>query len=272
MPNDNELWIPPQLPKAQKKLDRRHKNVRQIFWRWTGFPEKTLWDWLQLLGALAIPIVIAAGTLWFSAQQSESSSQASEKQHQTDLQIAKDQQEESALQTYLDRMSDLLLNSKLRESQPGDEVRNVARARTLTILAQLDGTRKGEIIRFLDEAGIIDQRNVIISLRDADLRKAYLHKAYLNHADLSYINLNDADLSEADLSYSNLNNTNFSYTNFNYAELWSADLTDSNIRGVSLIYTDLRTANLKGTHATQRQLKQAMSLQGAIMPDGSTHP
>jgi hypothetical protein len=29
-------------------------------WKWTGFGEKKLWDWLQLLSALAIPVVLAA--------------------------------------------------------------------------------------------------------------------------------------------------------------------------------------------------------------------
>src|SRR5260370_22489639 len=114
MSTDNMLWIPPLSPKGQKKLNSYHRKL----FRWTGFSGKTLWDWLQLLAALAIPVVIAAGTLWFSAQQNEASFQASEKQHKTDIQIAKDQhqtdtqlaqdqQQETALQTYLDRMSDL---------------------------------------------------------------------------------------------------------------------------------------------------------------------
>src|SRR5918993_3442278 len=36
---------------------------------WTGFGDKTVWDWLQLLSALAIPVVLAAAGLWFTAQQ-----------------------------------------------------------------------------------------------------------------------------------------------------------------------------------------------------------
>jgi len=43
---------------------------RRSDWRsWTGFGGKTLWDWLQLLSALAIPIVLALAALWFSTQQ-----------------------------------------------------------------------------------------------------------------------------------------------------------------------------------------------------------
>ncbi len=30
---------------------------------WTGFARKTLWDWLQLLAALAVPVVL---TFWCS--------------------------------------------------------------------------------------------------------------------------------------------------------------------------------------------------------------
>jgi hypothetical protein len=38
---------------------------------WTGFGDKTFWDWLQLLSALAIPVVLAAAGLWFTAQQDQ---------------------------------------------------------------------------------------------------------------------------------------------------------------------------------------------------------
>jgi hypothetical protein len=36
---------------------------------WTGFKDKTLWGWLQLLGALAIPLVLAIVGFWFTTQQ-----------------------------------------------------------------------------------------------------------------------------------------------------------------------------------------------------------
>jgi hypothetical protein len=35
-------------------------------WEWTGFPKRTLWDWLKLL---IIPAVIAMGTIWFNQRQ-----------------------------------------------------------------------------------------------------------------------------------------------------------------------------------------------------------
>jgi hypothetical protein len=93
-------------------------------WPWTGLGPytpptkdsnfqrgKTLWDWLQLLGVFAIPLAVGLGTVWFTT-----------KQHQTELQIAENQQRETLLQDYLDRMSELLLKEGLRTIQPNDEV------------------------------------------------------------------------------------------------------------------------------------------------------
>src|ERR1700724_1586225 len=85
-------------------------------WNWTGFnehigpnvqqyqPAKTLWDWLQLLTILAIPTVVGLGTVWFTRQQ-----------HQTDIQVALDNQREEILQNYIDKMATLLLEGKLRD-------------------------------------------------------------------------------------------------------------------------------------------------------------
>ena len=38
---------------------------------WTGFSDKTLWNWLQLLAALAVPLAVAFGTIYFTYQQSQ---------------------------------------------------------------------------------------------------------------------------------------------------------------------------------------------------------
>src|SRR5947208_15022211 len=38
---------------------------------WTGFKGKTAWDWLQLLGVLAIPVVVGFGVAWFTRVQQQ---------------------------------------------------------------------------------------------------------------------------------------------------------------------------------------------------------
>jgi uncharacterized protein YjbI with pentapeptide repeats len=103
-------------------------------------------------------------------------------------------------------MSQLLLNkdSPLRQSKKDDEVRTLARARTLTILSRLDGTRKGIVLRFLHEANLIHGDDALIRLSRADLKGVDLRGAYLNGVNLADAFLEGADLSEAYLGYANL--------------------------------------------------------------------
>ena len=66
----------------------------------------------------------------------------------------KDNQRETALQTYIDKMSELLLEKHLRTSQPEEEVRKIARVRTLTVLRGLDANRKGSVLQFLGRIAV----------------------------------------------------------------------------------------------------------------------
>jgi hypothetical protein len=52
-----------------------------------------------------------------------------------------DNQRDTALQAYIDKMSELLLDKKLRESAEDDEVRLIATVRTRAVLARLDDER-----------------------------------------------------------------------------------------------------------------------------------
>ena len=140
-------------------------------WHWTGLvlessePKqhaKTLWDWLQLriipavlaVAGSVINLTISRGEQAATEQRAKSEQEAAEKRAETERQIAKeryeqdqqialDKQHEDLLQTYLDRMSELLLKEKLRSSEVDAEVRNVARVRTITIVTQLDVRRIG---------------------------------------------------------------------------------------------------------------------------------
>jgi ABC-type multidrug transport system fused ATPase/permease subunit len=91
---------------------------------WTGFFNKTLWDWLQLL---IVPLVLAVIALTFQFANSRTEQQIAKQRYEQDQQIALDKQREDLLQTYLDRMSELLLKEKLRSSEVDDEVGKVAR-------------------------------------------------------------------------------------------------------------------------------------------------
>ncbi len=244
---------------------------------WTGFGDKKLWDWLHLL---IVPTVLGSALLWFNFSQSNS-----------EQEIAVERTREDALQAYLDRMSELLLDRKLGESAPQSEVREVARARTLTVLRRLDGERKGILLRFLRESELIVGPGAVVDLGGADLQGAYLHSAQLSLADLGDANLRGAvlwfaDLSGADLKgadltgaqlwFANLKDADLTGANLTEAELTGADLKGANLAWANLKLADLKgadlsRANLKDSVVTPAQLTQARTLSGAIGQSGGRY-
>jgi uncharacterized protein YjbI with pentapeptide repeats len=270
-PTDDVEWV---VSRKSKLLIPQYKNQRKRTF-------KVPFDWLNLIGVLAIPFVVTFIGLYATQQITEQQAQASERQHQTDLQIAQDQQRETLLQGYLDRMSDLLLNGHLRESKPGEEVRDVARVRTLETLFRLDPGRREAVLGFLYEAGLIgvsiERREgmlktynpipTIVYLNGADLTKANLIGHILVRADLSYTYLSEADMRGAVLLTTNLHGAVLYKTNLAGAKLNYADLSEADLSGANL-----SRADLTGAIITEQQLAEASSLHDTIVPDGSIHP
>ena len=231
---------------------------------WTGFgpvpgapnsahislvlPAKTLWDWLQLLAALLVPVVVGFAGLTFTRRQS-----------QTERKIADDRQREAALQTYFDRVSQLLLDEGTRGLTHESYVQAVARARTVTTIRRLDGERNGLLLRFLRESHLMDLHGAPIDLSGADLTGAQL-----DNTDLSGINLNGAILSGADLRNANLSGTTLNEADLSGATLSGANLTTANLVEAILIGADLRTAYLREANASGANLREA-NMSGATL-------
>ena len=231
-------------------------------WAWAGF-DKPLYDWMQLL---IIPVVLALVAVWFNRIDKKN-----------EVAIASDNQQESALQSYLDHMQELLLEKGLRESQPGDEVRNIARVRTLTMFYQLDARRTNYMLSFLNEAAIIseDQGNCIVSFNKANLRLASMHGVNLGGLSFSEANLSESDLSESILMKTNLSRArlfgaNLRRTILNEADLSGADLSGANLSGSMLIGTNLSGADLSGANLHRTILNEA-DLSGADLSGANLH-
>jgi Pentapeptide repeats (8 copies) len=174
-----------------------------LSWEWTGLvgiPEHSEtrlgWDWLELL---IIPVLLGLGAFWFNNQARKS-----------EQELAQDRAREEALQRYLDRMQELILDKGLRRSEEDPEIRGVARTRTLAVLRSLDGNRKGQVVRFLYESNLIGK-----AVREESGERRILLEATidLRTADLSCANLFDAILMGANLTNANLSNANLSYVN-----------------------------------------------------------
>jgi len=129
-------------------------------------------------------------------------------------------------------------------------VYTLAQARTSTLILRLDSEHNESVTRFLINSGLaVGSEASARLLREITLSHATLSNAYLPNADLRHADLSGANLSDADLN--------------------GADLSDAALSGVTLFGADLEDAR----GITKEQLeKQAATLEGAIMPDGSKHP
>ena len=210
---------------------------------WTGFngnnkSGKTLWDWMQLL---IIPLVLAVVALLFNLANTRTEQKLATQRYEQDQKIALDKQREDLLQTYLDCMSELLLEKGLatKPAEEARDARNLARVRTITILCQLDARRIGYVFAFLREAGLMSNKpnSSIVSLSDADLFKVNLSGANLTQVNLSGANLYGANFGESHLTQANLSGAN----------LTQANLSGANLSGTNLNETFLTQANLSGT-------------------------
>jgi hypothetical protein len=213
--------------------------------------------------------------------------------------VVTDRWREAAMQSYLDKITELILEKDLLLSKQNEGVRHLARARTLTIIPTLNQERQRTLLRFLYEAKLIEKDDPIIDFTNIDLSGADLGFFLLRGANLKRVNLRKADIRGADLFSSNfrmaifedaiLAMTNFQMANLQQAnfikadlvkaQLNGADLTGANFIRANLKSTNLNAAILNGVNLTLANLEKA-NLKGVIidnkmivcdtvMPDGS---
>jgi len=256
---------------------------------------RTLWDLLELL---IIPAVLVVGGFYLNKSERDN-----------DRKIATDRQRETILQSYFDRMTELLLEKGLRNSKPDEDIHTVARTLTISTILSLDSSRNNLLFRFLSESKLVIKENPILKLDYADLRNSdlvevnlsefslvkinlsgtNLHKSYFCYSNMRQAILEKADLSGAylwgtDLSKANLINAILIGTdmsdvilngaivcnaNFFKANLWRVKLCDANMIGADFSFADLHEADLQGAKVTLKQLAQAASLEGVTLPDGT---
>ncbi len=248
-------------------------------WTWTGFGpyvhgspgnevyqrEKTLWDWMQLL---IIPAGLFLVTLLFNEFNSR-----------TQRAVADAEQREAALQDYLDKMSELLLDIGLRHSEENAEIRSVARTRILSVLRTLDGKRKGQVLRFLQESLVIDTPNPVVNMSGADLSSVELSGADLKGVDLRDVDLRSGNLQGAELAGANLCGANLSECNLqrshatsviaSTANLSYARLLDADWKSAKMNRANLRGANPNGSKLSNVDLRDA-DLRDTKMRGGPT--
>ncbi len=246
---------PPGWPKRPSVKYRMRKTVPVP----QSATKKSGWDiasvFVQGVGALAVFVSLGAlaVSVWqFNQQQRSVAAQTL------------NQQRQDALNEYFSDMSTLALQDNLTKSKPGDPVRAIAEARTYTTVRDLDGERKGTLIRYLREASLITGSDPVLSLQKADLDGIYLPSgAILNEANLSNLSIKDASLSGVQLHGVDLRGSVLIGDNLSGAQLTCLPpIRGHNGACVNLNGADLDSVNLSGADLTGAQL--------ACLPKGST--
>lgn len=257
---------------------------------------KTLWDWMQLL---VVPFVLAVAAFVLNRTERISAEKAVEQRTKAEREIAERRTQDEVLDTYLDHMAELLIDKQLLKSQPSDEVRTIARIKTLAALRRLDGDRNRILLQFLYEADLLKKGSFpgasVIDLRRADLYRVNLQGNFLGGVNLQSANLREANLKgislqgaflgganleEANLEGAFLSGTNFLGANMRKTDLREAFLGGSNLQGADLSGARLQMSMLAGANLQDANLLEAdlkgvdltgANLEGATMPDGSKH-
>jgi hypothetical protein len=188
---------------------------------YVSFLGKTVWEWIEIIVGVSIPVLI----FWASSRLQKSLKEKDE-----------DRFRQEVLKTYIDQMTQLILHEywprgkrtlspETAQIVGQDKLKAVARAKTLAVLRELDGVRKGEIVRFLSESNV---------LKDVSLIGADLSNANLRNVDFSGQDLRDVDFRHADLSFCNLSGSNLRNSDFESAKFFGAGAADADFYDVNL--------------------------------------
>ncbi len=225
---------------------------------------KPVWERLLLP---ILGIILIASVLWTGVQQNQNSRALSSQQRDLALSTAADQQRETILLDYRDKIANLMVQNNLLQAHPADASTLVADAYTLEALRRLDPDRKAALMRFLYQTKLISNDRRIINMSEADVHNAHLANTDLRDTYLIGINLGGADLHGAILS-----DATFTFANFTNANLANADLHACDMHNVNLTGANLAGANLRDAIGLNDTiLSRARSLAGTTMPDGSLH-
>ncbi|MBD2308628.1 pentapeptide repeat-containing protein [Chroococcidiopsis sp. FACHB-1243] len=222
--------------------------------KWSGFQDKQLWDWMQLL---ILPILVATGSFLIGNQvDRREAKQTDLRKQQEILRLYFDQ-----MKTYTDRPYVRSLLRKLTEirgeivftDRQLEEIEKIqinanpdlqtVKSLTYTILKELDSERKSQVFRYLYDIGLIrleipstgnkkiGEKEVKCTRPSRTVGNKYVFE--------SAIQLENANFEGVDLSKRNLTKANFCKMRLNQANLSESNLTLANINGADLTRVNL---------------------------------
>ncbi|WP_051188718.1 pentapeptide repeat-containing protein [[Leptolyngbya] sp. PCC 7376] len=241
---------------------------------------------------LLFPIVVGVGGYWLN-QQSEERANAEQEQAQREAkkeresreklakQEREEQREQADLKYYFDRISTLVVENKLAQTEQESETYHIARALTANILRELSTERMNQVMFFLRSlklTGYVEHTDseediqleattlsVLkgIELNDAELENLNAARGNFEGANLQGANLQGANLTRANLTRAKLDKANLERANLWYTKLCDSYLREANLIGVTFWKTNLNRArlgqaNLTGANLTNSNLERAI--------------
>jgi uncharacterized protein YjbI with pentapeptide repeats len=277
-------------------------------------PREERWQRVQAFGTLAISAAVACLTYYqveTARKAGEREMEIAENHQATNVSTAKDnraadearakeEQQHQIMSNYLNEMTKLLIDHNLKQSDNDSPVRTVARSITLNTARRLDSERKGQLIKFLYEADLIDtcpeettasfrefssntscNNDSIIKLEEARLEEARFdyRPVIFRGIDLEEVDLSNAELKEIDLSYAvmdkavltgaNLDNAILSEAKMSSIQMQNADLSSANLIGTNLQKAILIDSSFENADLSKADLRCAQ-LQGAKLDKAKT--
>lgn len=227
---------------------------RPRFLRWIGATSKTGWEWAELfIVPLTLSIVgWSLGTLNDSVQRK----------------IADNVQRDLVLREYFNGVGSIIKEADQKEStnamDMGAAQKGLARALTLTTLAQLDGDerdtqRRTLVFQFLREAKV----NILSGSEQNDDWGANFFRYDLSRTDMTRLDFTWAWFQEANLTGASLAKSNLQNAVFLDAKLYKANLI-----GARLVLANLNRADLSRSDLSQADLSMAQ-LRHAVLDDAN---
>lgn len=213
------------IPKSYKRIER-----------FCSLKEKTIWDWLQLL---IVPVLLTVGGFTLNWQADLRQERLSEERRKQGERLAEERWQKETLNSYLDKMSELLVDKGLFHAKTNSEVFILGQSRTTIALRQLDLHRKGLLFDFLRSADLLSPDGKSGILRESILAGMNFERLRFIDIDLQKTNLERANLNEIIITQANLEGANLSYAN-----IWNAGIRDVNLKGAYLARTNFREALL----------------------------
>ena len=95
------------MQQEEETQQRKEKTRRGRAWDWTGFGDKTAWDWMQLL---IVPVVLGVGALLFNLSLNARQLEIEDNRAARQIEAENQRAQEERLHTYLEQMGTLLID------------------------------------------------------------------------------------------------------------------------------------------------------------------